>query len=70
MPPSKHLARHALLLGASLAGVIGIGIMFQGVMDGSATGLSRGVPVFLLGTWWAARELARSMAAARERKSR
>lgn len=58
---------HVLVLVACLAGVIGIGIIFQGAMDGSVTEMSRGIPWFLIGTWWAARELGRSMLLSRSR---
>jgi hypothetical protein len=70
MSPSRDLGRHVALLVASLAGVVGIGIIFQGAMDGNLAELSRGVPLFLVGTWWAARELGRSMTVARATRCR
>lgn len=57
--------RHSLVLIACLAGVIGMGMVFQGLMQGSVAELTRGIPLFLLGAWWAGRELGRSMLVSR-----
>ena len=69
MARRMDVVRHALMLAACVAGVVGIGFMFQGTMDRNLVEVSRGVPVFLLGIWWSGRELGRSMIAARQRKS-
>lgn len=60
---AETIRGHLLTLTACVLGIAGIGMMFQGVMDGSLHTFSRGVPLLLLGLWWASRELGRSIAA-------
>lgn len=66
----QALVAHALVVLASLAGIIGMGIVFGGVMHGSFAEASRGVPFLLIGLWWAGREMGRSMEARRARSER
>jgi hypothetical protein len=55
------LPRHLLVILACLAGIIGMGIVFGGLMHGDGYQVARGAPFLLLGGWMAARDLARSM---------
>ncbi|MDQ2742874.1 MAG: hypothetical protein M3Z66_11350 [Chloroflexota bacterium] len=64
------LFAHALVLMASLAGVVGMGLVFQGVMHGDLVQLSRGVALLLVGLWWSGRQLGRSMLARRRLPTR
>lgn len=59
------LLAHALILMASLAGIVGMGLVYQGVMHGDFVQLSRGVALLLVGLWWSGRQLGRSMLARR-----
>ncbi len=52
---------HALILISTLAGIVGMGIVFGGVMHGNLHTTMQGAPFLLLGLWWAGRELGRSM---------
>ncbi len=60
---------HALVVLATISGIVGMGVVFDGAMHGSVVGISRGVPFLLMGLWWAGRELGRSMIASRNRRS-
>ena len=62
------LLAHLLVLIASLAGIVGMSLVFQGVMDGDPAQLGRGAPLLLAGLWWSGRQLARSMQANRMRR--
>lgn len=62
MTPLHHL----LILVACLAGIIGMGIVFRGLMHADGFAAARGVPFLLIGGWLAARDLGRSMLAHRE----
>lgn len=66
----RTIRGHALMVLAVLAGIAGMGMVFDAVMHGSALRLSQGTPLLLMGLWWAGRELGRSMLASRERASR
>jgi hypothetical protein len=61
------LRAHILLLLAVVAGVVGMGMVYQGLSDGSLRGTCQGVPFLLVGLWWSGRELGRSIAAGRSR---
>lgn len=56
---------HALVLIATVAGIVGMGVVFGGAMHGNLRAMTQGVPFLLLGLWWAGRELGRSMMAGR-----
>ncbi len=60
---------HALVLISTLAGIIGMGIMFGGAMHGNLHAMIQGAPFLLLGLWWAGRELGRSMLLSRVHSS-
>jgi hypothetical protein len=60
---------HALVLIATLAGIVGMGIVFGGAMRGDFHTIMQGSPFLLLGLWWAGRELGRSMIVSRTRTS-
>jgi hypothetical protein len=64
----RALLGHSLVLLATIIGILGMGMVFQGVMDGSLREISRGVPPLLLGLWWAGRELGRSLLVSRARR--
>lgn len=61
---------HTLVLLAALSGVVGMGIVFRGAMDGNLIAVSRGLPFLLMGLWWAGRQLSRSMVASEDRRRR
>jgi len=56
---------YGLVVLAALIGVIGMGMIFDGMTHGSFVETSRGVPLFLTGLWWDGRELSRSMVISR-----
>lgn len=64
----NSLTRHLLVLTACLAGIVGMGIVFGGVMHGNGYQIARGAPFLLIGGWLASRDLARSMLAHRAGK--
>ena len=61
----RNISHHLLVLLACLAGIIGMGVVFGGVMHGNGYEAARGTPFLLVGGWLAARDLARSMLAHR-----
>jgi hypothetical protein len=61
---------HALVLISTLAGIVGMGVIFGGAMDGNLHTMMQGAPLLLLGLWWAGRELGRSMMLSRASSSR
>ncbi|HZU11520.1 MAG TPA: hypothetical protein VFB58_01670 [Chloroflexota bacterium] len=63
-----HLRAHLFTLAATVMGIAGMGLVFSGTMAASFSEASRGVPLLLIGLWWAGRELGRSMEASRRRK--
>jgi len=65
----KAIVGHALVLAATLAGVIGMGILYQGISHGNVPELTRGMSLLLVGLWWSGRELGRSMLASRLRRA-
>jgi hypothetical protein len=52
---------HGLVLIAIAAGILGMGLVFNGVSHGSVGEVGRGAPFLLMGLWWAGRELGRNM---------
>lgn len=64
----RIIVSHALVLLATLAGVVGMGMVFSGAMHGSVHEISRGIPLLLIGLWWAGRGLGKSMLLSRARK--
>lgn len=64
----QDMQRHALVLAATLSGIVGMGMMFDAAVRWDVHGMSRAAPLLLLGLWWAGRELGRSMIAARSRR--
>lgn len=64
----ETIRRHTLVLLATVSGIVGMGIVFRAVMDGSVVGVSRGAPFLLIGLWWVGRELGRSIIASRNRR--
>lgn len=64
----QALRGHTLVLLATASGIVGMGMVFRAVMDGSAVGVSRGVPFLLVGVWWAGQELGRSVVTSRRRR--
>lgn len=62
--PQLH---HLLILVACVAGIVGMGIVFTGLMHADGFEAARGAPFLLVGGWLAARDLGRSMLAHRQR---
>jgi hypothetical protein len=60
--PSVH---HALVLLGSVAGVAGMGLVWNGVVEQSVLLLAMGAVLLVCGLLWCGRELGRSMNAAR-----
>jgi hypothetical protein len=67
---TQALRAHVLVLAASVAGVIGMGLVFDGAMSANLIQLCQGIPLLMVGLWWAGRELGRSMTASRSRRIR
>ena len=65
----QAIVGHVLVLAATLAGVIGMGVVYQGISHGNIPELTRGLSLLLVGLWWAGRELGRSMLAGRARRA-
>jgi hypothetical protein len=59
---------HAFVLLATLSGIVGMGMVFSGAMHVSVTEVCRGIPLLMVGLWWAGRELGRSMCYSRNRR--
>src|SRR5579872_2463822 len=66
IPP--HLIAHVTTLAATAAGVAGFGLLYQGLAGGNRTELTVGIPLLLVGLWWAGQGLGRSNLAARRRR--
>ena len=66
----RALRTHALVMIATCAGIIGMGTVFTGVMQGNLHTILQGTAPLLLGLWWAGHELGRSMLLVRGRRSR
>jgi hypothetical protein len=64
------LRSHLLVLLATCSGIVGMGIVFNAVQYGSLTLLAQGMPLFMVGLWWAGHELGRSIDASKARKYR
>ena len=64
----RTLRAHALVLLATGAGILGMGMIFSGAMHSSLAQMSRGAPLLFIGLWWSGRALAQSMIASRQRK--
>ncbi len=57
-----------MLLVAVMSGVVGFGMVYQGIAGGGASALIIGVPLLFGGLWWSGRELAKSNLAAKRRR--
>jgi hypothetical protein len=66
----QSIRGHALVLISTLAGIVGMGVVFGGAMHGNLSTMMQGAPFLLLGLWWAGRELGRSMMLSRVPSSR
>lgn len=64
----RAVLAHFLIVAAVASGIVGMEIVFSGVMHGSVSDVSRGVPLLLIGLWWSGRELGRSMRMSRIRR--
>jgi hypothetical protein len=60
---------HALVLLATLCGVVGMGLAFTGATEGRLDDLILGLPLLFLGLWWSGIQLGRSQAASRARRA-
>ncbi len=63
------IRNHALVAAATLAGIVGMGLLFDALMRGNLGDLTMGVPLLMVGLWWSGRELARSKQAAARRRN-
>jgi hypothetical protein len=61
---------HALVLAATIAGIIGCGLICDALRYHSMAYATTGIPLLMVGLWWAGRELGRSNMASRSRKLR
>lgn len=64
----QTLRGHTLTVLAIVMGIAGMGMVFSGAMAGNFPEISRGLPLLLIGLWWAGRELGRSMDGSRARR--
>jgi hypothetical protein len=60
----------ALVLGATVLGIVGTGLIFTAVSDGKFSALVVGLPLALCGLYWCSRALAQSQHDARQRRAR
>lgn len=60
---------YALVLLATLCGVVGMGLVFTGATEGRPDDLILGLPLLFLGLWWSGIQLGRSQAAGRARRA-
>ena len=61
------LWNHTMVLASFIAGIAGMGMVFDAVSHGNLHELSFGVPALFIGLWWAGRELGQSILASRAR---
>lgn len=66
----QALRGHALMLLATIAGILGFGVVYDGISAGQLSVVTFGIPLLFVGLWWAGRELGRSMDAARANRER
>lgn len=66
---SNPLLRHALVIVSVAAGILGMGVLFDGALAGDVRSICVGLIVLLMGLWWSGHELGRSMMASRARKA-
>jgi hypothetical protein len=59
---------HSFVVMATLAGIIGFGLMYNGIAHHQGLSISVGAPLLFSGLWWVGRDLARSNLAARRRR--
>ena len=59
---------HGLVLLATLAGIVGFGLIYDAFAHHNPQLLTIGAPLLFAGLWWAGRELGRSNLAARRRR--
>lgn len=59
----RTIRGHTLVVLAVVAGIVGSGIAFNGMLDHSLKEVTQGVPLLLVGLWWAGRGLGMSMLA-------
>jgi hypothetical protein len=63
------ISNHILLALAVVAGIIGMGTVFDAAMHLRLAELSAGIPILMVGLWWAGHELARSSLASKAKRS-
>jgi hypothetical protein len=66
----QALRGHALVLAATVAGIVGFGLIYDAFKYQNMAYVTTGVPLLLVGLWWAGRELGRSNLASRARRVR
>jgi len=66
----RALRGHVLVLAATIVGIIGFGLICDAFRYQSLAYATTGIPMVMVGLWWAGRELGRSNMASRSRKIR
>jgi hypothetical protein len=66
----QTLRGHALVLAATIAGIVGFSLIYDAFRYHSMAYVTTGVPLLMIGLWWAGHELGRSNLASKARKSR
>jgi hypothetical protein len=61
-------ARHIATVLATAAGIIGFGLIWDGLSGPSHADVFTGIPLLFFALWWVGRDLARSNLAARRRR--
>ena len=61
---------HFLVLAATVAGIVGFGLIYDAFRYDSMAYATSGIPLLMVGLWWAGRELGRSSMASKARKAR
>ncbi len=65
----QALRANALLLLATLCGIVGMATVFTAATDGKPSDLVLGLPLLFVGLWWSGIQLGRSQAAGRARRA-
>jgi hypothetical protein len=61
---------HVLVLLATLCGIVGMALVFNGATDGKLADITVGLPLLFLGLWWSGIQLGRSHTAHRARRAK
>ena len=64
----KSAVHHAFVLAACMAGIIGFGLVYEGLSSGFSGSIYLGIPLLAGGLWWSGKALGQSNLAAKRRR--